>query len=177
MADQPFVFEPEVFSDERGHLYEAYHQDQFDQLAGRSVRFVQDNHSHSGKGVMRGLHYQLPPHAQGKLVRVVSGAIFDVAVDVRRSSPSFGSWFGEELSASNRRQMWVPPGFAHGFLVLSESTEVVYKLTDHHHPSRSRTIHWQDPDIGIDWPHLDGPVNVSERDADAPTLGSAEVFD
>lgn len=174
--DRPFIYEPEVYTDSRGVLFESYRQDHFDTLAGRVVRFVQDNHSTSVRGVLRGLHYQLTPAPQGKLVRVVSGSVFDVAVDLRRSSETFGQWTGYELSETNRRLMWVPPGFAHGFYVMSERADVVYKLTGYHNPDLARTVRWDDPEIGIDWPLSTDPV-VSERDRNAPSLSDAEVYE
>lgn len=174
---EPFTFVPESFTDDRGHLFEAYNKARFDEAVGREVEFVQDNHSHSKRHVLRGLHYQLEPAEQGKLVRVVSGAVFDVAVDVRRSSAGFGTWVGHHLSAENRMQFWVPPGFAHGFFVLSETADVIYKMTAYHSPQHARSISWDDPAIGIDWP-LDGATPIlSETDAAAVSLAEAEVFD
>lgn len=175
MSDEPRLLEPELFEDERGTVFESYNQVSFDDLIGRPVRFVQDNHSTSVRGVLRGLHYQLPPASQGKLVRVVTGTVFDVVVDIRRSSPGFGRWAGHEISASNRKQLWVPPGFAHAFLVLSAVADVVYKLTSFHEPELGRTIRWDDPEIGIGWP-LDGAPILSTRDSTAPGLAEAEVF-
>lgn len=149
------LFTPRVFGDERGFFFESYNQRAFHEATGLTPDFVQDNHSRSARGVLRGLHYQIEPRAQGKLVRVVQGAVFDVAVDIRPGSPTFGRWVGEELSAENKRQMWVPPGFAHGFLTLSESAEFLYKTTDFYSPEHERCIAWNDPDLAIDWP-LDG---------------------
>lgn len=171
------VIEPTVFGDERGFFLESYNQRDFDRAVGREVRFVQDNHSRSRKGVLRGLHYQLE-QPQGKLVRVVSGEIFDVAVDIRRSSPTFGNWVAETLSAENKRQLWVPEGFAHGFLVLSEDAEVLYKATDFYAPDTERVIIWNDADIGIEWPTQNiTPPNVilSSKDSDAPNLAEAHL--
>lgn len=165
--DGVLVVEPTVHSDERGWLMESWNQRDFDAAVGHPVRFVQDNQSQSLRGVLRGLHYQLPPHAQGKLTRVLHGRIFDVAVDLRRSSPSFGRWIGVELSDENRRQLWLPPGLAHGYLVLSDGAEVFYKTTAHHAPGSERCIRWDDPQLGIAWPSRH-PV-LSRRDATAPT--------
>ena len=146
------LFAPRVFGDERGFFFESYNQRAFQEATGLTPDFVQDNHSRSTRGVLRGLHYQIEPRAQGKLVRVVQGAVFDVAVDIRPGSATFGRWVGEELSAENKRQMWVPPGFAHGFLTLSESAEFLYKTTDFYSPEHERCIAWNDPDLAIDWP-------------------------
>jgi dTDP-4-dehydrorhamnose 3,5-epimerase len=171
------VFEPVLHSDERGHFYESYNETTFDAWLGRQVRFVQDNHSTSAKGVLRGLHYQLPPAAQAKLVRVTRGAVFDVAVDIRRSSPGFGQWRGFDLSKANHRQLWIPEGFAHGFLALTDGAEVQYKTSQLYSPDHDCAIRWDDPAIAIAWP-LDGAVpRVGARDASAPTLADAEVFD
>jgi dTDP-4-dehydrorhamnose 3,5-epimerase len=174
---EPQVFTPEVFEDHRGHLYESYNKARFDELIGQEIDFVQDNHSRSRRGVLRGLHYQLPPADQGKLVRVVRGEIFDVAVDVRRSSPGFGTWQGHRLSAANRLQFWIPPGFAHGFLVLSETADVIYKLSTYHRPHLARSVRWDDPTLRIEWPLEDGMPILSEKDAAAPSLAEAETFD
>lgn len=149
------LFTPRVFGDERGFFFESYNQRAFREATGLTPDFVQDNHSRSARGVLRGLHYQIEPRAQGKLVRVVQGAVFDVAVDIRPGSATFGRWVGEELSAENKRQMWIPPGFAHGFLTLTESAEFLYKTTDFYSPEHERCIAWDDPDLAIDWP-LDG---------------------
>ncbi|MEJ6002082.1 dTDP-4-dehydrorhamnose 3,5-epimerase [Paucibacter soli] len=171
------LLEPRVFGDARGFFTESWNQAAFDRAVGREVRFVQDNHSRSARGVLRGLHFQLPPHAQGKLVRVVSGAVFDVAVDMRRSSPNFGRWDGVELSAENHRQLWIPPGFAHGFLVLSESADFLYKTTDYYAPQAEGSVRWDDPAIGIQWPALGMPPLLAEKDAQAPLLAEALSFD
>lgn len=168
------ILEPRVFGDARGFFLESYNEKVFRESTGLSVNFVQDNHSRSGKGVLRGLHYQLQ-QAQGKLVRVVRGSVFDVAVDVRRSSPTFGKWVGVELSEDNHRQFWVPPGFAHGFVVLSESADFLYKATDYYAPEHERCIAWNDPAIGIRWPEGVEP-KLSEKDRTGATLGEAEVF-
>lgn len=166
---------PRVFGDERGFFYESFHQARFDEAVGYKVDFVQDNHSKSAGKVLRGLHYQLR-QAQGKLVRVVAGSVFDVAVDLRRSSPTFGRWVGEVLSAENKAQMWVPEGFAHGFLVLSESAEFVYKTTDYYAPEHERCIAWNDPTLAIDWPLQGKPVLSAKDDKGLPFL-SADLFD
>lgn len=166
---------PRSFGDERGFFYESFRQDLFDAAVGRKVAFVQDNHSGSAGNVLRGLHYQVR-QAQGKLVRVVSGTVFDVAVDLRRSSPTFGQWVGEVLSAENRAQMWVPEGFAHGFIVLSASAETVYKATDYYAPEHERCIAWDDPRLAIGWPHTSAPV-VSAKDRQGLPFASAELFD
>ena len=163
------LLEPRVFEDERGVFFESFNQASFEHATGVKCSFVQDNHSVSRRGVVRGLHYQLPPHAQGKLVRVVGGAAFDVAVDIRKGSPSFGHWVGETLSAQNRRQLWVPEGFAHGFMALEEETEFLYKTTEFYHRDCERAIRWDDPDIDIAWPSDIAPI-VNLRDAGAPLL-------
>ncbi|NML61062.1 dTDP-4-dehydrorhamnose 3,5-epimerase [Massilia sp. RP-1-19] len=168
------VFEPTLFGDDRGFFYESYNARQFSQMTGLSVNFVQDNHSRSAKNVLRGLHYQVR-HPQGKLVRVTSGAIFDVVVDIRASSPFFGRWIGVELSADNRRQLWVPPGFAHGFVVTSESAECLYKTTDYWSPEHERSILWNDPALAIDWPMAGEPM-LSGKDSHGKLLADAEVF-
>jgi len=171
------IIEPRVFGDARGFFTESLSEKVFDEAVGQPVRFVQDNHSRSARGVLRGLHYQLPPHAQGKLVRCVSGAVFDVAVDLRRSSPHFGRWAGVELSADNHRQLWIPPGFAHGFLVLSESADFLYKTTDTYAPQAEGSVRWDDPAIGIEWPDLGLAPLLAEKDLKAPLLKDAKHFD
>ncbi len=168
------VIEPAVFGDARGFFLESWNQRAFDAAVGREVRFVQDNHSASGRGVLRGLHYQVK-QPQGKLVRVVAGEVYDVAVDLRRSSPTFGRWVGERLSAANRRMMWVPIGFAHGFLVLSDSAEFLYKTTDYYAPEHERTLLWNDPRLGIDWP-LDAAPLLKPKDAQGAPLARADTF-
>jgi dTDP-4-dehydrorhamnose 3,5-epimerase len=168
------AIEPQVFGDARGFFFESWNQREFDAIAGGEVRFVQDNHSASARGVLRGLHYQLR-QPQGKLVRVVAGEVFDVAVDLRRSSPTFGRWVGERLSAENHRMLWVPPGFAHGFLVLSERAEFLYKTTDYWAPEHERTLLWNDPALGIAWP-LDGEPVLKPRDAAGARLAEAETY-
>jgi dTDP-4-dehydrorhamnose 3,5-epimerase len=169
------VLEPKVFGDERGFFMESYNERTFAKLVGDGVRFVQDNHSRSVRGVLRGLHYQLK-HPQGKLVRVVDGEVFDVAVDIRRSSPNFGRWVGVNLSAANNRQLWLPPGFAHGFLVLSDSADFLYKTTEYWHPEDERTIAWDDASLGIEWPSESPPV-ISKKDSSGTSFASAEVFE
>ncbi|CAM2141483.1 dTDP-4-dehydrorhamnose 3,5-epimerase [Pararobbsia alpina] len=168
------LIEPQVFGDARGFFYESFNAREFAQLTGVDTPFVQDNHSRSAKGVLRGLHYQIE-HAQGKLVRVVAGEVFDVVVDIRRSSPNFGKWEGIRLSAENKRQLWVPPGFAHGFLVVSESAEFLYKTTDYWYPAHERSIVWNDPDLAIEWP-LDGTPTVAAKDAAGQLFSNAEVY-
>jgi dTDP-4-dehydrorhamnose 3,5-epimerase len=169
------VIEPAVFGDARGFFFESWNQRAFDAAAGREVRFVQDNHSASARHVLRGLHYQLE-QPQGKLVRVVAGEVYDVAVDLRRSSPTFGRWVGERLSAANRRMMWVPEGFAHGFVVVSESAEFLYKTTDYYAPEHERTLLWNDPAIAVAWPLAGEPV-LKPKDAQGAPLAQAQAFD
>jgi len=169
------LFEPRVFGDERGFFFESFNQRHFDEVVGRSVTFVQDNHSRSAKNVLRGLHYQIK-QPQGKLVRVVEGTVFDVAVDIRRSSPTFGKWVGQILSAENKKQMWVPEGFAHGFVVMSESAEFLYKTTDFYAPEHERCIAWNDLQLAIDWP-VAGALSVSGKDACGLRFQDAEYFD
>jgi len=172
------ILEPKLFGDERGFFYESFNQRVFDAAVGMHVEFVQDNHSCSHRGVLRGLHYQVPPHAQGKLVRAVRGAAYDVAVDVRKASPTFGHWVGAELSAANRLQMWIPEGFAHAFLALEDDTHFLYKTTDYYARDCERSIAWNDPAIGIDWrlPAGVAPV-LALKDAVAPLLADASCFD
>ena len=169
------IFEPKVFGDERGFFMESFNQKLFDDAVGHHVDFVQDNHSRSTQGVLRGLHYQVR-QVQGKLVRVAHGAVFDVAVDIRRSSPTFGKWVGVELSADNRRQLWVPPGFAHGFLVLSASADFLYKTTDFYAPAYERSLVWNDQDLKIPWPRTDAGPQLSEKDSRAFRLHEAELL-
>lgn len=171
------VVEPAVYEDERGFFYESFNERAFRDATGVTIRFVQDNHSMSRKMVLRGLHYQLPPAAQGKLVRVVSGSIYDVAVDIRRSSPSFGEWVAVELSAENRKQIWIPEGFAHGFLSLEDRTEVLYKTTEFYSSEYDRAVRWNDPDLAIEWPLGAAEPILSEKDALAPLLEAADVFE
>ncbi|MCP2086961.1 UNVERIFIED_ORG: dTDP-4-dehydrorhamnose 3,5-epimerase [Paraburkholderia sediminicola] len=168
------IIEPKVFGDARGFFYESFNGREFAEHVEAGVEFVQDNHSRSARGVLRGLHYQIH-HAQGKLVRVVSGEVYDVAVDIRRSSPNFGKWVGVLLSAENQRQMWVPPGFAHGFVVVSESADFLYKTTDYWYAEHERSIVWNDPAIGIDWP-IEGEPLVAAKDAAGKRLVDADVF-
>lgn len=168
------MLQPKVFGDSRGFFFESFNALDFAQATGLDVTFVQDNHSRSAQGVLRGLHYQLQ-QPQGKLVRVVRGAVFDVAVDIRRISPTFGRWVGCELSEDNHRQLWVPPGFAHGFVVLSESADFLYKTTDYYAPAHERCIAWNDPDIGIEWPAGLAP-QLSAKDQAGVLLRQAEVF-
>jgi dTDP-4-dehydrorhamnose 3,5-epimerase len=167
------VLEPKVFGDQRGFFLESWNERTF-AAAGIRAHFVQDNHSRSGRNVLRGLHYQLG-QAQGKLVRAIAGEIYDVALDVRRASPTFGRWVGERLSADNRRILWIPPGFAHGFLVVSEAAEVLYKATDYYAPEHERTIAWNDPDLAIAWPLAGAPV-LSAKDAAGARFRDAEVY-
>ena len=169
-----FIIEPRVFGDDRGFFYESFNAKKFAELTGVEASFVQDNHSLSAKNVLRGLHYQIR-QPQGKLVRVVAGEVFDVAVDIRRSSPTFGQWAGVVLSAENKRQMWIPTGFAHGFLVLSDSAEFLYKTTDYWAPEHERCLQWDDPAVGIQWPLVGAPV-MSAKDQQGQLLANAEVF-
>lgn len=169
------ILEPKVFGDARGFFYESFNARDFAQVTGLNVEFVQDNHSKSAQGVLRGLHYQIQ-HPQGKLVRVVQGEVFDVAVDLRKSSDSFGRWVGVHLSADNHRQLWVPPGFAHGFVVLSESAEFLYKTTDYWYPEHERSLLWSDPLVGIQWPWAGEPL-LAAKDAAGRMLADADLFD
>ncbi|NVD37115.1 dTDP-4-dehydrorhamnose 3,5-epimerase [Marinobacter lutaoensis] len=169
------IIEPKVFGDERGFFMETWNERAFRE-AGIDATFVQDNHSRSVRNTLRGLHYQLPPHAQGKLVRVTVGEVFDVAVDIRKSSPTFGQWVGEYLSAENRRQLWIPPGFAHGFLVTSDVAEFQYKCTSFYAPEYEGSIRWDDAKLAIDWP-AEAPPLLSAKDRQAPLLSETEVFD
>lgn len=169
------VLTPKVFGDARGFFFESFNTHDFAQITGLDVNFVQDNHSKSVKGVLRGLHYQIQ-HPQGKLVRVVQGAVFDVAVDLRRTSPTFGRWVGQMLSADNHHQMWIPPGFAHGFVVLSETAEFLYKTTDTWFPEHERSLLWNDPEVGIEWP-IDFEPQLAAKDAAGKPLSSADLFD
>ena len=169
------IFQPKVFGDARGFFFESFNRQVFDQAVGRHVDFVQDNHSRSSKGVLRGLHYQIQ-QPQGKLVRVVRGSVFDVAVDLRKSSRTFGQWVGVELSEENQRQLWVPVGFAHGFVVTSESADFLYKTTDFYAPAHERCIRWDDPALAIQWPELGLKPLVSAKDAVGKVFGDAAVF-
>lgn len=170
------LFEPKVFGDERGFFFESFNAREFAKATGLEAQFVQDNHSRSRQGVLRGLHYQLAPKAQGKLVRVTEGEVFDVAVDIRRGSPTFGQWVGEILSAENKRQLWIPAGFAHGFTVLSENAEFLYKTTDYWSPEHERCIRWDDPTLAIPWPVPGAPL-VSDKDRQGFNLRDAELYD
>ncbi len=169
------ILEPKVFGDERGFFFESYNEKKFAEAIGYAPQFVQDNHSRSAKGVLRGLHYQIQ-QPQGKLVRVTAGEVFDVVVDIRKSSPTFGQWVGVHLSGDNKKQMWIPPGFAHGFVVLSDFAEFLYKTTDFYAPEHERCIIWNDPQIGIDWPLADAPI-LSGKDQQGKLLTDAELFE
>lgn len=169
------LFEPRVFGDDRGFFFESFNLREFEAAIGRKANFVQDNHSRSAKGVLRGLHYQIQ-QAQGKLVRVISGAVFDVALDIRRSSPTFGKAVGVMLSAENKRQLWVPEGFAHGFYVTSDSAEFLYKTTDYYAPEHERCIAWNDPTLDIPWP-LDGEPILSQKDSQGKSLADSPVYE
>lgn len=168
------VLMPKVFGDARGFFFESFNALNFREVTGLEVDFVQDNHSKSAKGVLRGMHYQIQ-HAQGKLVRVVQGSVFDVAVDMRKTSPTFGQWVGEILSAENHKQLWVPPGFAHGFVVLSDSAEFLYKTTDYWYPEHERSLLWNDPTVGIEWP-IDFEPQLAAKDAAGKLFEQAELF-
>jgi dTDP-4-dehydrorhamnose 3,5-epimerase len=169
------LIEPKVFEDDRGFFFEAWNGQSFESATGLDVDFVQDNHSGSTRHVLRGLHYQVPPVPQGKLVRAVKGSIFDVAVDIRESSATFGKWVGVELTEENREQLWIPPGFAHGFVALSDWAEILYKASGYYSAEHDRSIRWDDPDIGIEWP-IDGEPTLSDKDRAAPLLRDAELF-
>jgi dTDP-4-dehydrorhamnose 3,5-epimerase len=169
------ILEPRVFGDDRGFFLESFNQQQFNEALGQEFVFVQDNHSCSARGVLRGLHYQIQ-NPQGKLVRVTAGEIYDVAVDIRRGSPTFGKWVGEVITAKDKKQIWVPAGFAHGFLVLSDTAEVLYKTTDYYNPDHERSIAWNDPTLKIEWPIQQQPI-LSGKDANAPFFTEAEVYD
>ena len=169
------IFEPKVFGDERGFFFESFNHKLFEETVGYQVNFVQDNHSKSSKGVLRGLHYQLSPHAQGKLVRCVAGEVFDVAVDIRKSSPTFGQWVGVHLSGENKRQLWIPEGLAHGFLTLSEHAEFIYKTTDYYQPAAERSIVWNDATLAIVWPEMITSPTLSPKDALAAAFNDAEL--
>ena len=171
------VIEPKVFGDARGFFYESFNQAAFNAATGTALEFVQDNHSRSSKGVLRGLHYQLPPHAQGKLVRVGRGAVWDVAVDIRRNSPTFGKWVAETLTEENHKQFWIPPGFAHGFVVLSDTADFLYKTTNYYAPQSDRGIFWNDADLAIEWPDLGVDFLLSEKDLKQAAFKQAEVFE
>ncbi|MCS0589429.1 dTDP-4-dehydrorhamnose 3,5-epimerase [Massilia norwichensis] len=168
------LLEPKVFSDDRGYFFESYSARNFQEATGLQIEFVQDNHSVSRKGVLRGLHYQIQ-HPQGKLLRVTQGSVFDVAVDLRKSSPTFGRWVGVMLSAENRRQLWIPPGFAHGLLALSDTAEVLYKITDYWYPEHERTLLWNDPELGIAWP-ITGAPQLAVKDVEGKSFRETDVF-
>lgn len=170
LIDGVLIFQPRVFGDARGFFMESFNQKIFNDAVGQPVEFVQDNHSRSAKGVLRGLHFQKAPHAQGKLVRVTSGAVFDVAVDIRRDSPTFGRWVGVELTADNHRQLWIPAGLAHGFLVLSETADFLYKTTDYYAAHAEGAVRWDDPDLAITWPDVGMAPLLSAKDAQAAWL-------
>ncbi|MEZ2297630.1 dTDP-4-dehydrorhamnose 3,5-epimerase [Variovorax sp. RCC_210] len=170
------IIEPKVFGDARGFFFESFNQRAFDEAVGKKFEFVQDNHSKSSRGVLRGLHYQIQ-NAQGKLVRVARGAVFDVAVDIRRSSSTFGHWVGTELNDQNHKQLWIPPGFAHGFFVLSESADFLYKTTDYYSPEHERCIAWNDADLRIEWPDIGVLPQLSEKDSGGLPLKQANIFD
>lgn len=169
------LIEPEVFNDERGFFFESFNQELFEKAVGRKINFVQDNHSKSVRGVLRGLHYQLPPKSQGKIVRVIQGEVFDVAVDIRKSSATFGKWVGEVISSDNKKQMWIPEGFAHGFLTLSDTAEFLYKTTGLYSNQHEQRIQWNDKTIGIEWP-IDNPL-LSAKDRTAKFFSDASYFD
>jgi len=169
------LIEPKVFGDSRGFFYESFNQQAFQAATGVQCDFVQDNHSRSSQGVLRGLHYQLPPRSQGKLVRVVRGAVFDVAVDIRKGSPTFGQWVGALLTEDNHRQLWVPPGLAHGFLVLSESADFLYKTTDYYSPEHERCIRWDDPQLAIVWPAVEAAIQLSAKDQAGRWFAEADL--
>ncbi len=169
------LIEPKVFGDARGFFFESFNQQAFNTATGTNYQFVQDNHSRSSRGVLRGLHYQLPPYAQGKLVRVVSGCVWDVAVDIRPASPTFGQWVGVELDAEKHQQFWIPPGFAHGFVVLSETADFLYKTTAYYAPEYDRGIAWNDPELAIAWPDLGMDMQLSDKDQRQPNLQQAQL--
>ena len=170
------LFKPKIFSDERGFFFESFKEQLFKEATGLDLNFMQDNHSQSVKGVLRGLHYQLPPHAQGKLVRVTRGEVFDVAVDIRKSSPTFGKYVGTTLSDQNHHQLWIPPGFAHGFITLSDAADFIYKTTDVYHPTSERSIRFDDPTLNITW-HFDKTPLVTPKDLNALPFLKADFFD
>lgn len=174
--DGLLILEPAVFGDARGFFTESWNEARFNAAVGAPVHFVQDNHSRSARGVLRGLHFQRAPHAQGKLVRCVSGAVFDVAVDLRAGSATYGEWEGVELSADNQRQFWVPPGFAHGFLVLSELADFLYKTSDYYAPECEGAVRWDDPELGIAWPDVGTPYLLAAKDRDAPRLSELKAL-
>jgi dTDP-4-dehydrorhamnose 3,5-epimerase len=170
------VFEPDVFEDQRGFFFESFNQSEFENVIGKKIIFVQDNHSKSIKGVVRGLHYQLPPKGQGKLIRVIRGQIYDVAVDLRKTSPTFGKWAGVILSASNKKQIWIPEGFAHGFISLSDESEVLYKATDFYSPIHEQCLIWNDPEVNVIWPNIDDNYIFSDKDKNGKALSELSLF-
>ncbi len=174
--DGVLILEPKVFGDSRGFFVESFNQKIFNEAVGDNIVFVQDNHSRSGQGVLRGLHFQVPPHAQGKLVRVTHGSVFDVAVDIRPGSATFGKWVGVELTGENHRQLWLPPGMAHGFLVTSPSADFLYKTTNFYAPQSEGCVLWSDPTVGITWPDVGSTVQLAAKDLDAPLLAHARAF-
>ena len=169
------LLEPKIYADNRGFFFESFNHGNFEKTIDQKINFVQDNHSYSTKGVLRGLHYQLNPKAQGKLVRIISGEVFDVAVDIRKNSPTFGKWVGAVLSAENKKQLWVPAGFAHGFLTLADSTEMLYKASEYYAPDLERSILWSDSQISIEWPKVDD-IKIAPKDAEGVTLAKAEIY-
>jgi len=171
------TFEPTLHADDRGFFFESFSQSEFERFTGISDVFVQDNHSRSARGVVRGMHYQVDPHGQGKLVRCVRGEVFDVVVDLRRSSPTFGQWLGTHLSEKNRLQVWIPVGFAHGYMALADDTEVTYKNTAYYAPQFERSLQWNDPEVGVEWPRLDVAPILADKDRDAPGLEDADGYD
>lgn len=170
------LIEPKIFTDDRGFFFESFNQKIFEDFAGKKINFVQDNHSKSRNGVLRGLHYQTPPRAQGKLVRVIQGEIYDVVVDLRKSSSTFGKWVGETLSAENKKQIWVPEGFAHGFVTLSEHSEVLYKASDFYSPAYEQCLIWSDPEINITWPYTQNVYTISDKDIKGKPLSMLTLF-
>ncbi len=170
------ILEPNVFEDQRGFFFESFNQSEFEKTIGSKITFVQDNHSKSTKGVLRGLHYQIPPKGQGKLIRVIQGEIYDVAVDLRKTSPTFGQWVGEVISAANKKQIWIPEGFAHGFVTLSDDSEILYKATDFYSPIHEQCLIWNDPKINIIWPHIENNFIFSHKDINGKPLSELVLF-
>ncbi len=170
------ILEPNVFEDQRGFFFENFNQFEFDKMIGSKITFVQDNHSKSTKGVLRGLHYQIPPKGQGKLIRVIQGEIYDVAVDLRKTSPTFGQWVGEVISAANKKQIWIPEGFAHGFVTLSDDAEILYKATDFYSPIHEQCLIWNDPKINITWPSIKNNFIISYKDTNGKSLSELVLF-
>ncbi len=170
------ILEPNVFEDQRGFFFESFNQFEFDKMIGSKITFVQDNHSKSTKGVLRGLHYQIPPKGQGKLIRVIRGEIYDVAVDLRKASSTFGQWVGEVISAANKKQIWIPEGFAHGFVTLSDDAEILYKATDFYSPIHEQCLIWNDPKINITWPSIKNNFTISYKDTNGKSLSELVLF-